>query len=116
MSATPTIIPSAGQAETTPAQLSFANLDGKHRGLLERAIMRILSTELAEITYAQIIDGLPTGDVAYEGYTPVCGGHPIDSVHDRLCPGMLEKTRQFRADFQPDVLMFNAKVSKNHLL
>jgi hypothetical protein len=110
MSATPTTVPSAEQADTTPGQLSFADLDGEHRRLLERAIARILSTDLAEMTYAQIIDGLPTGDVAYESYNPPYDNHPIDSAHDELCPGMLDKARQFRADFQPDVLMFNAKL------
>ncbi|KAH6844655.1 hypothetical protein B0I37DRAFT_166406 [Chaetomium sp. MPI-CAGE-AT-0009] len=114
MSATPTTVPScaecAEQADTTPRQLSFADLDGEHRQLLERAITRILSTELAEITYAQIIDGLPTGDVAYESHIQPWGAHPIDSAHDELCPGMLERARQFRADFQPDALTFNSKL------
>ena len=112
MSATPATLASAEQADTSPAQLSFADLDGEHRQTLERAIRRILATELAEITYAQIIDGLPTGDVAYESYNPIYGDHPINSAHDKLCPGMLEKARQFRADFQPDILTFNSKVRK----
>ncbi|KAH6649497.1 hypothetical protein F5144DRAFT_588200 [Chaetomium tenue] len=110
MSATPATLLTADQPQTPAAQLSFAHLDGDHRQILERAIRRILATELAEITYAQIIDGLPTGQVAYESYIPIYGWHPIDNVHDDLCPGMLEKARQFRADFQPDILTFNSKL------
>lgn len=93
-----------------PAQLSFADLAGEHRQLLERAISRILSTELAEVTYAQIIDGLPIADVAYDSRGPPHPGHAIDGGHEELCPGMLDKARQFRAEFQPDVLTFNSKV------
>lgn len=99
-----------------PRQLSLADLDKKHRELLVRAVTRILSTEIAEITYAQITDGLPTGDVAYDArYEPYSnldhgGIHPIDHAHDELCPGMLEKTREFRNKFQPEILTFNSKV------
>ena len=97
-------------------QLSIADLDGKHRELLVRAITRILLTEIAETTYAQIIDGLPTGDVAYdarkEPYNSLEGGvHPIDHAHNELCPGMLDKTREFRDGFRPEILRFNAEVS-----
>lgn len=108
-------LPSTEQPATMQAQLSFTDLDGEHRQLLERAISRILFTELAEVTYAQIIDGLPIADVAYDSRGPPHGGHPIDGGHEELCPGMLDKARQFRADFQPDVLVFNSKVRRRNL-
>ena len=92
-------------------QLSIADLDGEHHQLLVRAITRILSTELAEVTYAQIIDGLPTGDVAYEAIVPPRDGHPIDQGHNQLCPGMLDKAREFRDGFQPEILTFDSQVS-----
>jgi hypothetical protein len=98
------------QQETVSPQLSIADLDGEHRQLLVRAIERVLTTELAETTYAQIIDGLPIGDVAYDTRTPPYKGHPISHAHEELCPGMLDKAREFRAQIQPEVLQFDAQV------
>lgn len=97
----------------TPAgrQLSTLDLDGEHRQLLVRAITRILSTELAEFTYAQIIDGLPTGDVAYDAVTTPYGAHPIDNVHDQLCPGMLDRAREFQKGFRLEILSFDSQAS-----
>jgi len=105
----------AGEADKAltfaqPQQLSLDDLDGDHHHLLVCAIMRVLSTELAEVTYAQIIDGLPTGDVAYEAYGTPYAGHPIDQAHNELCPGMLDKARQFRDDLRPEMLVFDSQV------
>ncbi|KAK0628512.1 hypothetical protein B0T17DRAFT_461152, partial [Bombardia bombarda] len=73
--------------------LSIAELDGDHRDVLARAITRVLSTDVAEISYAQIVDGLPLADVAYDSSTRApAEGHPIKDVHKELCPGMLDKT------------------------
>ncbi|KAL6361371.1 hypothetical protein LRP88_04839 [Fusarium phalaenopsidis] len=85
--------------------LSIDILDGDHYDLFTRAITRILSTEIAELTYAQVIDGLPLTQVIYEsrgGKLPK--GHPLHSAHQELCPGMLDKTRQFREEFEPEIL------------
>ncbi|KAK4099869.1 hypothetical protein N658DRAFT_487252 [Parathielavia hyrcaniae] len=97
------------QAGARP-QLSLADLDGQHRQLLVRAITRILYTELAETTYAQIIDGLPIGDVAWDRRVQFITEHPITAdAHEELCPGMLDKAREFRDTFQPDILTFDAQ-------
>ncbi len=98
---------------TASRQFSIADLgDGEHRRLLVGAIANILSTDLAEMTYAQIVDGLPTGDVAYEARVALYGFHPIDHAHNELCPGMLEKAREFRDAFQPEILAFDSQVSE----
>jgi hypothetical protein len=91
-------------------QLSISDLDGEHRQLLVRAITRVLSTSLAEMTYVQIIDGLQIGDVAYDSREEPYGAHPIDDAHEELCPGMLDKAREFRAEFQPEILTFKSQV------
>ncbi|KAH6618317.1 hypothetical protein B0J18DRAFT_371511 [Chaetomium sp. MPI-SDFR-AT-0129] len=88
----------------------IADLDGEHQRLLVRAINRLLSTELAEFTFAQILDGLPTGDVAYDSPAMPYGEHPIGTVHDELCPGMVDKVREFRSQFQLDTLGFNSQL------
>ncbi|KAK4245686.1 hypothetical protein C7999DRAFT_42773 [Corynascus novoguineensis] len=95
-------------------KLFLEDLAGDHRRLLIRAIERVLSTEVAEFTYAQIIDGLPTGDVAVNSRDQPYGYdqhlHPIYSAHDELCPGTIEEARQFRHEFQPEILAFDSKL------
>ncbi|KAI8667602.1 hypothetical protein NCS56_00897300 [Fusarium sp. Ph1] len=55
----------------------------RHRNALDRAIKNVLSTELAQFTYAQIMDGLPTSDACFDRrYPGVFGEHPIDSGPD----------------------------------
>jgi hypothetical protein len=113
----PTASPAAEQQPAEEVvesrQLSITDLDGEHRQLLVRAITRVLSTPLAEITYAQIIDGLPIADVAYESRDQPYDGHPMEHAHEELCPGMLEKAREFRDGFQPEILTFNSEVRRS---
>jgi hypothetical protein len=76
-----------------------------------RAISNLLSTELVLFTFAQIIDGLPTADVAWDRrYPDLHGEHPIEQ-HEDICPGVLDRARQFRRDFDPSILSFDPKVS-----
>jgi hypothetical protein len=37
------------------------------------------------------------------------GNHPIEQ-HEDICPGVLDRTRRFREDFDPRVLSFDPKV------
>ena len=97
-------------------KLEISTLDETHRGLLARAISRVASTELAEVTYAQLIDGLPLSDVAGDkGYTDFPYDHPIFEFHENLCPGIMDKTRKFRDEFRLETLRFDAKVHCNSL-
>lgn len=93
-------------------QLPISTLDDDHQKILKRSLSRILATEIAEITYAQIVDGLPLYLVAYDSDAPPWGNHPIKS-HPDLCPGVLEKTREFRDNFDPEILQFDSRVSPN---
>ncbi len=104
----------AREVEPDARQLSLVDLDEDHRNLLVRAILRILETEIAETTYAQIIDGLPIADVVDDTRYPPHGPHPVYDAHPKLCPGMLDKAREFRAEFRPEVLAFNAQVCSMH--
>ena len=92
--------------------IPFRNINSEHhRSVLDRAIKNVLSTELAQFTYAQIIDGLPTGEVSWDRrYCHVFGEHPIDLEHEELCPGALEKAREFYEQWDPELLMFEPKV------
>ncbi|KAM0425348.1 hypothetical protein ACHAPT_009404 [Fusarium lateritium] len=92
-------------------RMPFRNISSEsHRTILDRAIKNVLSTELAQFTYAQIIDGLPTGDVAWDRRFPgIFGDHPIDEVHESLCPGAMEKAKEYYEQWDPEILLFDPK-------
>jgi hypothetical protein len=76
-------------------------LDEPHLAVFDRALSNVLATEIAEETFAQIVDGLPLARVAFSIrsrrdtiYDPVF-------KHEELCDGVLDKTRSFREDFVP---------------
>lgn len=76
----------------------------RHRQILDRAIRNVLSTELAQLTYAQIIDGLPVADVAWDRRLPgIMGEHIIDD-HGTLCPGALEQAQVYYKEWDPSGL------------
>ncbi|KAK4450289.1 hypothetical protein QBC34DRAFT_297434 [Podospora aff. communis PSN243] len=94
------------------ARIPMNKLDAAHREVLIRAINNVLATENAVFTYAQIIDGLPIGDVAYDRRNPNLYGddHPLDSGHEELCPGVLDKAREVVPKWDPVMLAFDPKV------
>ena len=96
------------------ARITLDKLDAEHRAIFTRAINNVLSTELAVFTYAQIIDGLPTEEVAWDRRMPgilpgISGDHPIDD-HKKLCPGALERARELLETWDPKSLRFNPEV------
>ncbi|KAL9567131.1 hypothetical protein ACKAV7_008900 [Fusarium commune] len=101
----------SNQTDPEFRQLAIDVLEETHRDIVTSAVARILDTEIAETTYAQIIDGLPLGEVAFESR----GGmphrdHPINHCHDELCAGILDKAREFRSRFDPLVLKFDSRL------
>ena len=92
------------------ARIPIDKLDAAHRDVLIRAINNVLATELAIFTYAQIIDGLPIADVAWDRRSPgLWGDHPLDG-YEELCPGALDKAREVCPQWDPAMLAFNPKV------
>ncbi|KAM0350577.1 hypothetical protein ACHAPU_003061 [Fusarium lateritium] len=79
-------------------------LDAQHRQAFEQALMRVLETNVAEQTFAEIIDGLPTCR-SYSEFHWSQDGHPA-THHLELCPGMLDKAREFRSAFVSTSLSF----------
>ncbi|KAF5651749.1 hypothetical protein F25303_3953 [Fusarium sp. NRRL 25303] len=92
-------------------QIAIHTLDQPHQDTVKSAIARVLDTDIAEITYAQIIDGLPLGEVAFEsrGGMPH-SDHPINHCHDKLCDGTLNRTLEFHKTFDPDILQFDSRL------
>lgn len=88
-------------------------LDEAHQRALERAVGNILETELAERTYGQILDGLPTEESINESHSWV-EDHPVHTMpHTEICPGYVDQARQFRAAFNIAELRFQMKVRVN---
>lgn len=112
--APPAATGTAAAVQSSP-QLSLQHLAGGHRRLLGRAITAILATPIAEVTYAQIVDGKPIEPPRRVSsnpyYKPPPPTVPIPPAHTELCPGMLEKVREFRRQFCSDSLTFDSKVS-----
>ena len=74
-----------GGEDSTSAIPVAECLDASHRDALNQAVSNILSTKIALETYAQIIDGLPLGYVAWDRYHHKLRALPTShSTH--LCP------------------------------
>lgn len=79
------------------------HLDAEHFEPLRQCLVNLLSTQVAELTYAQIVDGMPLASVYAEDHW-FRDGLPV-MEHEELCPGVLEKTQRFRSEF--DILSLN---------
>lgn len=77
--------------------MSLHHLDAEHLEPLKQALNNLLSTTIAAQTYAQIVDGMPIASVYAEDHW-FREGLPV-MQHEELCPGVLEKTRSFRSQF-----------------
>jgi hypothetical protein len=94
------------------SRVPFETITSHHREILDRAIRNVLSTELAQFTYAQIIDGLPIADIAWDRRLPgIMGDHIIDD-HETLCPGALEKAQEYYKEWDSSSLKFDPEVSR----
>ncbi|KAK4464402.1 hypothetical protein QBC42DRAFT_263327 [Cladorrhinum samala] len=96
------------------SRVPFTDNGSDHYKIFCRALKNVLSTDLALETYAQIIDGLPTADIAYDRRSPgLFGDHPIED-HEELCPGALERARAFREEFDMSVLTLSPRLIRSY--
>ncbi|EXK44450.1 hypothetical protein FOXG_04052 [Fusarium oxysporum f. sp. lycopersici 4287] len=87
-------------------------LDNEHRKVLERAVRNLLSTEVAEVIYAQILDGLPT-EKSLRDSSDYVKDHPVHSIqHTEICPRYVEKARDFSNQFDLSQLQIKFKTIK----
>lgn len=70
---------------------SIRDLDAGHYSTFTTALTNLLRTDIAEQTYAEIIDGIPT---ARTWSTSIGRRHGIIEAHHELCPGTREAARQ----------------------
>lgn len=84
-------------------------LGGTHLEAFTRAMHNVLSTELTEITFAQIVDGLPLPDASFDLWDlPI--QHPVYKHHKELCRGVLEETREIQQRLDLGKLRLERKV------
>lgn len=106
---------------TTPRPDSIDNstvadvLDDRHQAVFQRAMTNVLATDLAELTFAQLVDGLPLWEVAinmsrhsHTNEEPVC-------KHTELCPGAMDQARALRQTFDPLIMEIRSDVSSTPL-
>ena len=94
----------------SPQILSLEHLDA-----FKKAAVNVLSTQLAEFTFAQIFDGLPTLPSFVEFHSlRNCDGHPA-TQHETLCDGSVKRFQAFRSAFDPLSLKFSPSVSLTYV-
>ncbi|KAG8164179.1 hypothetical protein KVR01_006097 [Diaporthe batatas] len=84
--------PPASIDKSTVADL----LDDTHQAAFQRAMTNVLATDLAELTIAQLVDGLPLWEVADNTSRHK---HKIEDAvykHRELCPGAMDQARALR--------------------
>ena len=86
---------------------SIRDVDAAHYGTFTTALANLLRTDVAEQTYAEIIDGIPT---ARTWSASIGRRHDVIDAHRELCPGVLEAAREHRAGLRAENLTFDAAV------
>ncbi|KAM3427769.1 hypothetical protein MY4824_009225 [Beauveria thailandica] len=84
------------------------DLDEEHRNSFIKALLHILHTKVAELTYSEILDGIPTS-ASYLDFYYQQEGHPAIG-HTELCPGVLDRTLQLRHQLDPRTLHFSSSL------
>jgi hypothetical protein len=89
---------------------TIEDLPAQHRAIFVAALKNVLSTELAEVTYAQILDGAPVVDVATDRrVSRIDYRHPVRQ-HKTLCSGVIERIRSFRDSLDATIIPFGSVV------
>ncbi|KAK3942857.1 hypothetical protein QBC46DRAFT_457253 [Diplogelasinospora grovesii] len=81
------------------------NPDPAHLHAFRRALTNVLSTEVADFTFAQIIDGLPTCASFWEFHYLHWVDHPVQT-HEAVWDGAWKKLHTMKATFDPLSLKF----------
>ena len=92
-------------------ELPTETLPIETREILIRAVANVLSSPIAKQTYAQIVDGLPSSDIALNHYlAPFCYQHPLLDEHKELCPGVPEEAQKLCSSLDASTLLLPSTV------
>lgn len=87
-------------------------LDESHLAAFGQAIANILTTELARLTFTQLVDGCPLWDVVSKlDHYDLVREEPVFN-HRELCPGALEKAEAFRNELDITTMEIRSSVSR----
>ncbi|KAK4032174.1 hypothetical protein C8A01DRAFT_50975 [Parachaetomium inaequale] len=81
-------------------------LDTARAGTFKQALARALSTPVAEVTFSEILDGLPTEPSVLDFHLRNEGNPGFALNHTTLCPSMVERFRDLKDRFDPLTLTF----------
>lgn len=84
-----------------------------HASKVNEGILNVLSTPVAKLTFAQIVDGAPLSQVVEEIAKPPSWIYPEDHpvrTHVELCPGALERSQAVCSAFDFQTLKFDSRV------
>jgi hypothetical protein len=98
------------QPDNIDKSTAVDTLDERHQAVFQRAINNLLATELAEMTYAQLIDGPPLWEAALDQYRHTHTGEEPVFNHRELCPGVVDQKRAFLQSFDPLVMEIRSDV------
>lgn len=85
-------------------------MDASHVQALSQAVSAVIETDIAEFTFAQILDGLPTVETYLDRYYgSLLLVHPLRK-HTELCPGVKESLARIRSTLDLSVLNFESRV------
>ncbi|PMD45894.1 hypothetical protein L207DRAFT_450068 [Hyaloscypha variabilis F] len=100
----------ASPSDNSISKITLSNVSTDHLKAFENVLSRIFSTDLAQLTYSQILDGLPVRDVwmVYAHYRS-----DIDQHHEP-CSESIEIWKAFRDSFQTQKLQFNPRTVQGY--
>ena len=100
----------ASGTDGNTSKITLSNISAEHLEAFETLLSSIFSTDLAQLTYSQIIDGLPVRDV-WNAYA-----HRRQDVeaHLEVCPESIEVWKAFRDSFQIQKLQFSSKAVQRY--
>ncbi|KAN0106808.1 hypothetical protein V8E51_009684 [Hyaloscypha variabilis] len=98
------------RADGSTSKITLSNLSTEHLQAFENVLSSIFSTDLAQLTYSQIIDGLPVRDV-WNAYA--CRRKDIE-VHLEPCSESIEVWKAFRDSFETQKLQFNSSAVQGY--
>ena len=97
--------------ETQRRKVAFNEIRAQHLDDLTRAIRNVLTTDIAEETFSQIVDGLPLASIERDRYFgPLCSHHPLPHEHVDFCPGVQDQFKELRNEFDIGSLSFDSEV------
>ena len=114
--------PNSGESSVTrhshqQSVLPIGDLQPTHQRILVRALSNVWSTPCAQIAYGQILDGVPVPAIYKNkaAFRSLPIAHPAWKEHRQLCPGVVDKLKEFREQNDLTKLKLDSQVKVTEL-